>query len=106
MKKSAKVIIYVFSVVILLMIVVYLGVSVYFNNRFFPGSQINGMDVSRKTVEKAEEMIATDVSDYTVILTLRDGKEETVDGGMMDFSYVSDGAVQALKDNQNSFLCD
>lgn len=104
MKKSAKVIIYVFSVVILLMIVVYLGVSVYFNNRFFPGSQINGMDVSRKTVEKAEEMIATDVSDYTVILTLRDGKEETVDGGMMDFSYVSDGAVQALKDNQNSFL--
>ena len=104
MKKSTKIVLYVFSVVILVMIAVYLGVSVYFNNRFFPGSVINGMDVSRKTVEEAEELIATDVSDYTVTLKLRRGKQENIDGGLMEFSYVSDGAVQELKDTQNSFV--
>lgn len=104
MKKGTKIALYVFSVVVLVMIAVYLGVSVYFNNRFFPGSEINGMDVSRKTVEEAEELIATDVSDYTVILKLRGGKQENIDGGLMDFAYVSDGAVQDLKDTQNSFL--
>ena len=86
MKKGTKIVLYVFSVVVLVMIAVYLGVSVYFNNRFFPGSEINGMDVSRKTVEEAEELIATDVSDYTVILKLRGGKQENIDGGLMDFA--------------------
>ena len=104
MKKSTKAVLYVFSVVILIMLAVYLGISVYFNSHFFPGSEINGMDVSGKTVEQAEELIATDVSDYTLVLKLRGGKTENLDGGMMEFSYVSDGAIQDLKDSQNSFL--
>ena len=83
MKKSTKAVLYVFSVVILIMLAVYLGISVYFNSHFFPGSEINGMDVSGKTVEQAEELIATDVSDYTLVLKLRGGKTENLDGGMM-----------------------
>lgn len=104
MRKGTKIVLYVFSIVILVMIAVYLGISVYFNNRFFPGSEINGADVSRMTVEEAEELIAMDVSDYTVTLKLRDGKQEDIDGGLMEFSYVSDGAIQDLKDTQNSFF--
>ena len=97
MKKGTKTVLFVFSVVFLIMIAIYLGVSVYFINRFFPGSEINGIDASGKTVEQVEELIATDVQDYTILLNLRDGKTEAIDGGLMDFSYVSDGAVQALK---------
>ncbi len=104
MSRGTKTVLFVFSVVVLTMIAVYLGICVYFNNRFFPGSVINGMDVSGKTVEEAEELIAADVSDYTVSLKLRNGQGENIDGGLMDFSYVSDGAVQELKDTQNSFV--
>lgn len=104
MSRGTKTVLFVFSVVVLTMIAVYLGICVYFNNRFFPGSVINGMDVSGKSVEEAEELIAADVSDYTVSLKLRNGQSENIDGGLMDFSYVSDGAVQELKDTQNSFV--
>lgn len=104
MKKGTKTVLFVFSVVFLIMIAIYLGVSVYFINRFFPGSEINGIDASGKTVEQVEELIATDVQDYTILLNLRDGKTEAIDGGLMDFSYVSDGAVQALKNEQDSFF--
>lgn len=104
MKKGTKTVLFVFCVVCLVMIAVYLGVCVYFNNRFFPGSQINGIDASGKKVEQVEELISAEVQDYTLVVKLRDGKSENLDGGLMDFSYVSDGAVQALKDMQNSFL--
>ena len=103
MKKSTKIVLFVFSIIILIMVAVYLGVSVYFNSRFFPGSVINGIDASGMQVEDVEELIATDVQDYTVVLKLKDGKEEAIDGGLMNFEYVSDGAVQTLKDGQNSF---
>ena len=53
MSRGTKTLLLVFSVVVLTMIAVYLGICVYFNNRFFPGSVINGMDVSGKTVEEA-----------------------------------------------------
>ena len=61
MSRGTKTVLFVFSVVVLTMIAVYLGICVYFNNRFFPGSVINGMDVSGKSVEEAEELVAVPV---------------------------------------------
>ncbi len=104
MKKSLKIVGFVFSVVILLMIAIYLGICVYFNHRFFPGSQINGIDASGMKVEEVEEKIAADVRDYTITLKLRDQKEEYIGGGEIEFEYVSDGAVEKLKEEQNSFF--
>ena len=48
---------------VLVMIAIYMGVSVYFMKHFFPGSIINGIDCSSKTVEEAENMIANKVQD-------------------------------------------
>ena len=104
MKKNTKIILSIFTIFVLLMIVIYLGVCVYFNNRFFPGSVINGIDASAKTVEEVEKLIANDVQDYTIEIIEKDGKKESIDGALMNFEYVSDGAVQDLKDEQNSFL--
>lgn len=104
MKKSTKIVLSIFTIVILLVIAIYLGVSVYFNNHFFPGSMINGIDASSKTVEEVERLIATDVQDYTITITQKGDKAERIDGALMSFEYVSDGAVQALKDEQNSFF--
>lgn len=104
MKKTTKMIMIIFTIVILAIVAIYLGVSVYFNTHFFPGSVINGIDCSSKTVEEAEAMIAEEVQDYTLLIKERDDKKETIAGSEMSFEYVSDGAVQALKDTQNSFL--
>lgn len=104
MKKSTKIILSIFIITILALIAVYLGVSVYFNNHFFPGSVINGIDASSKTVEEVEALVATEVQDYTVNVKLKEGKTESINGALMNFEYVSDGGVQALKDEQNSFF--
>ena len=103
MKKSAKVILIIFTIVLLMMIATYMGVSVYFNQRFFPGSVINGIDASSKTVVEVEQLIANKVQDYTIYIKELDEKEEVIGGAEINFEYVPDGTVQQLKDGQNSF---
>lgn len=103
-KKKPKIAFLVISIVILLMITIYLGVGVYYIDRFFPGTTVNGIDVSGKTVKQAENLVANQVQDYTLKIAERDGKSEQIDGADIQFEYVSDGAAQELKYTQNSFL--
>ena len=81
----------------------YLAVGVYYKDRFFPGSYINGEDCYGMTVDEVEKRIADSVTDYQITIAERGGKEEVIDGSAIDFSYVSTGAVQELQEEQNSF---
>ena len=81
----------------------YLAVGVYYKDRFFPGSYINGEDCSGMTVDEVEKRIADSVTDYQITIAERGGMEEVIDGSAIDFSYVSTGAVQELQEEQNSF---
>lgn len=103
-KKRTKVVLMVLGIVVLLLIAIYLGIGVYYSERFFPGSTVNGIDASGKTVVQVENMIANDVQDYTLKIHEKDDKTEQIDGADIRFEYVSDGAAQELKNTQNSFL--
>lgn len=104
MKRTTKIVISIFVIVMLLIAIIYLAVAMYFGERFFPGSVINGIDCSLKTVEEAEELIAADVQDYRIAIIGKNDRNEVIEGSDIYFSYVSDGKVQALKDTQNSFM--
>ena len=65
-KKKAGIVFLVISIVVLLMITIYLGVGVYYIDRFFPGTTVNGIDVSGKTVKQAENLVGNQVQDYTL----------------------------------------
>lgn len=104
MKKNTKIVIVSFVIFILVLLGIYLGVGMYFKTRFFPGTSINEIDISSKTVEEAEQLIANQVQDYTLTILERDGKKEEISGAEMNFEYVSDGIVQDLMDVQTPFL--
>ncbi len=104
MKKNSKIFIIAFAGFIFVLLGIYLGVGMYFKTRFFPGSEINGIDVSAKTVEEVEQLIANQVQDYTLTLVEREGKKEEIAGAEIQFEYVSEGVVQDLLEVQNSFL--
>lgn len=104
MRKSRKMLLIGAIIYVLVMIAIYMGVSVYFMKHFFPGSIINGIDCSSKTVEEAENMIANKVQDYSITIVGMDGKEGSISGARMNFAYVANGQVQALKDSQNPLV--
>ncbi|WP_242876031.1 L,D-transpeptidase family protein [Cellulosilyticum sp. I15G10I2] len=83
------------------LIIFYLGMTVYFINHFYFGSEINGINVSGKSVEAVEELMMSDLQNYRLDLKERGGKSEQIKAGDVGLSYESDEAFNKLKEDQN-----
>jgi len=83
--------------------VIYLGLSIYFSNHFYFGSEINGINVSGKTVMQADEVISSQINQYKLELTERGDIKEQIQATDIGLAYNPEGKSQALKDSQNAF---
>ena len=61
-----------FSIYFGVLILIYLGMTLYFQDRFLPGSVINNVDYSSKTVAEVESDIANEMQDYSLTLIERE----------------------------------
>ena len=73
-----------------------------YEGRFFEGTTINGIDVSEKTAEEAEEAIRASVEDYALEVSFREGKKESLSAGDIGYAYVSGGEVAQLLEDQDT----
>ena len=80
--------------------VVYIGIAQTYKTKFIEGTSINGIDAGKKTVSEVEDEIEKTVENYSLKLSFRDNRTETIDGDAFDYQYVSDGGVQKLLDEQ------
>lgn len=71
-----------------------------YRNVFLPGTTINGFDVSGKTAEGAEEMLAAEADEYSLTLVFR-GSEESIEGDEIDYQFLCDGSVEKLLAERN-----
>lgn len=92
-----------FSIYFGVLILIYLGMTLYFQDRFLPGSVINNVDYSSKTVAEVESDIANEMQDYSLTLIERGNVKEVITGSEINFSYSSDGSVEQIKDEQRPF---
>jgi len=81
---------------------IYLGVSLYCINHFNFGSTINGIDVSGRTVEEAENKLSSEINKYTLTLDERENKTEEIKAADIGLKYDS-SKIKELKDKQNPF---
>lgn len=88
---------------VVILIVVYLGITFYFKDHFIFGSVINGVNYSGKTVSQVEDAIANDSLNYSIELIGRNDLKDVITASEIDYKYISDGSVQLLKDKQNPF---
>lgn len=86
------------------LLLIYLGVSLYFLNHFSFGSVINGINVSGKTVEQADKKITSEINAYTLEVKQRGGVKEKVSSSDVGLKYNSKEKVRKLKDDQNAFM--
>lgn len=94
-KKNKKGIIISFCIIF----IIYLGVSIYFNNHFYFSTKINSINVSAKTVEEVGEEIQT----YTLTLEGRGAINEEIKAEDINLQYASEDKIQDLKDSQSPF---
>ena len=83
--------------------VVYIGIAQTYKTKFIEGTSINGIDAGKKTVSEVEDEIEKTVENYSLKLSFRDNRTETIDGDDIDYQYVPDGGVQKLLDEQNIY---
>lgn len=83
-------------------IIAYIMISVYYMNRFFPGTYINGIDFSNKTAKEAEKELEAYHSNYTFRIIERDGSQEVLKGSEIGHKIVFNG-IEDIKKSQGSW---
>lgn len=89
---------------LIILAIAYIGVSIYFMEHFFPGTEIDGSNVDLYTVKQVNELLLKKAKAYTLTLTERGGTEVTLTPEELGMSFSESDEVRVLKRKQNGFL--
>ena len=89
-----------------ILIVIYLGTTMYFMNHFYFGSTISCINVSGKTVEEVDEQMPSEVEEYTLELEERGNIKEQIRASDIGLEYNSEGQNQGIKRETESICMD
>ena len=97
---------YVKLLIVLAVLLVSLGaafliVAGTYKDRFIEGTIINGINAGGKTAAEVESEIRERVENFSLTLTFRGGRQETVSGDEFGYAYAPSGGVQDLVDHQD-----
>ena len=81
----------------------YVGMSQKYKTRFFPNTQINGVDASGKTAAEVQELISEGVNGYTLTIDERNNQTETIAGTDIKLHAEFDGSLEKMVAAQNPF---
>ena len=73
--------------ILALVVLVYVGVSAYFEEHLYLRTSINGIDFSGKTVEDVYQYMQQGVEDYILTIKGKDGKTEVITGADIELKY-------------------
>lgn len=103
-KKFRKKALIIAGGIIGVLVLVYVGLGVFFGSHFMFNTKINGTDFSMKSVSQVEAYMKQQVEDYNLVLKESDGGEETIDGTDISLKYVPGDELEELVKKQSSFL--
>ena len=102
-KKGKIVVLVLLSCLVIAVLGVYIGGVVYFSDRFFFNTQVNGVDFSRQTAADAREFVESKANDYYITIIKEDGQSEKIYASEIDFSFTANEAIEELFEAQNPF---
>ena len=99
-KKKAAV---VAGIAIGVLLVIYLGMSIYFMSHFHFGTKIGDVDVSGKSATAAETILQNTLKEYELKIQERDGKIDSIIGADIDLSVEWNTKPGIYIEKQNGF---
>ncbi|WPC43995.1 L,D-transpeptidase family protein [Clostridium sp. JS66] len=97
-KDKANIAIVIFSIIL-----IYLLISVYFTNHFFFNTVINGVDVSLKSYDDANNIIRNYTKNYKLHLVERNGEIEEIVGQDIELQYNETNNIFKICHKKSSF---
>ncbi len=92
------------GVIFLIVITAYLGVAVFFSKHFLPGTTINGVAASGRTIKAVEQLITEEIDGYQIELEPREGAPEVIQGTKISLRPVFDGRLEIELRKQKEFF--
>lgn len=89
--------------IILMLLLIYLGMALFFSSRFLPGTVINGIDVSGDMVRDVKGKLIQETDKYEIRIEAREDKEEVLKGTEIEVMPVFDGSLEEKLQKQNCF---
>ena len=91
-----------FLAVVSLGAVSYIHFRGHFTDHFYPGTVINGIDISEMTIEEAKNAMQEMVDTYALTISEKENKEETIDAKSIELRYVDDGKIDDILGKQDA----
>ncbi|MBR4169913.1 MAG: L,D-transpeptidase family protein [Lachnospiraceae bacterium] len=102
-KKNGNLFLKTCGITAFVLCVAYAGISIFYTGRFMPGTVIKDTLVQNRTVSQVNEQFCRNHEDYTMTLTLADGKTETLQGRDFDFDNDYTGSLNEILASQKSY---
>ena len=102
-KKSHKKLVLGIGIPLGVLLLAYIGISVFFMNSFLYGTTINGVDCFGSSPEKVSQLLAAKSSEYQLTLKERSGQTETISGPDIGLTWDYSAEVQEFLDAQSAF---
>lgn len=102
--KKRRIRIIAISSVAAIILAVYFGFVTYYNNHFYPGTIINGIDCNNYVPAMAEAAIKEADQVYAIEICGRNGQKAAISGNAIELHKVYDMTVEDVKKQQNAFL--
>lgn len=81
---------------------VYCQMTDYFLNHFYPGTEINSINVSGKSLDGAKYKLNTYLNNYTLTFKERGGKSQHIKGSDISLTLASEDDLKKIRDSQLS----
>lgn len=85
------------------LVLTYLGISIYFRSHYLFHTTINGQDFSRQTVDDARTYFVGEANAYTLTIIESGGKTEDITGNEIHMIWNDDQALEDILKAQNAF---
>ncbi len=92
------------TLTLILLAAVYVALGVFFTGHFGFNTTIDGVNVSMKTADEAEQAIQDHVDSYALEIVLKDGDKQTLSGSDINLDYRPGDRIQSALEDQNSWL--
>ncbi len=90
--------------VLLGLVIIYIGLGIFFQTHFCFGTTIDNIDVGGKSLAQAEELLRAETKNYVLEIYEREGNHEQITGDSISLSLEMGNGLQGLLENQNGFL--
>ncbi|MBU3878442.1 hypothetical protein HGO97_021805 [Faecalicatena sp. AGMB00832] len=102
-KKNTRKIYFIIGGILCLLILSYIGISVFFMKHFLFNTEINSQNFSAKTAAHAEKVLKKQVQEYELTILGKNNQTDIMKGSDISLVYKENDQLKNILKKQNAF---